>query len=303
MIGGPTRAVMLRDFKDKHILDTSAWNRFYDDPNRQSVIEGITTETILPTCVAISELAAIEDAERRLAILQLVKKLGKDNRPLATPNQLIILACQAYSRRDAMLTLNAGDDANGAWIALNKPVLIDATAQEISIKFNLEREDIFRNTNENLRASLQAVFKAGTTRPRSMGALIRQYAKNQDFVYEVVNTIYERAVGRSLPRHELQPLLNSLPYWQLFLMGYACAIYQRAVKADGYGHKNNPGHLDLWSATYLPSCDVFASADKRQRRALKILNGGNQRPARILSYDERSAAILNTGLATTIAAR
>lgn len=98
-------------------------------------------------------------------------------------------------------------------------------------------------------------------------------------MYELVNTIYERAVGTALPQRDLRPLLNSLPYWRLFFMGYACAIYQRAVKPDGYGHKNNPGHLDLWSATYLPSCDVFASDDKRQRRALKILNGGNQRPA------------------------
>ena len=47
----------------------------------------------------------------------------------------------------------------------------------------------------------------------------------------------------------------------MFLMGYACAIYQRAVQSQGYGHKSNPGHLDLWSATYLPICDVFVTRD------------------------------------------
>ena len=69
----------------------------------------------------------------------------------------------------------------------------------------------------------------------------------------------------------------------MFLMGYACAIYQRAVQVQGYG-KRNPGHLDLWSATYLPICDVFVTRDKRQRRALKILNKANPRPPQILCY-------------------
>jgi hypothetical protein len=72
----------------------------------------------------------------------------------------------------------------------------------------------------------------------------------------------------------------------MFLIGYACAIYQRAVKRQGFGHKHNPGHLDLWSATYLPSCEIFITHDKRQRRALKIINRMNGRPARIVSYRE-----------------
>ena len=64
----------------------------------------------------------------------------------------------------------------------------------------------------------------------------------------------------------------------------ACAIYQRAVKQQGYSYNKNPGTLDLWSVTYLPDCSLFITRDKRQRRALKILNRSNPRPARILSY-------------------
>jgi hypothetical protein len=75
-------------------------------------------------------------------------------------------------------------------------------------------------------------------------------------------------------------------------MGYACGIYQRAVKEQGYGHLKNPGHLDLWSAVYLPDCEYFITDDKRQRRALKVLNKGNRRPASILSYYEWRATLL-----------
>jgi len=36
-----------------------------------------------------------------------------------------------------------------------------------------------------------------------MGALIRHYAKSDDFLYEVVNPIYQRATDTALPPGEL----------------------------------------------------------------------------------------------------
>jgi len=277
---------------NKHILDTSAWNALFDDEKREDLVSILRKKVVLPTSIAISELSAIEDSARRISILQLVKMLGRDNRPLATPNQIIIMACQGYSRRDAQITLNAGNDAEGAWIALNKPELIDSAAQRISLKFNKEREDVFRTWHEGLRGNLQPVFRNGTSRPRSIGALIRHYAKDDKFLYGAISPLYKRATRKTLPRNELWPLINSLPYWQPFLAAQACAIYQRAVQQQGYSYNKNPGTLDLWSATYLPDCNVFITRDKRQRRALKILNISNPRPARIVSYGEWRESVL-----------
>ncbi len=282
---------MAGDVPNKHILDTSAWNHLLDDPDRDLMLEKLRSVAIVPTALAIAEIGATEGPERRLALLRLVKNVGRDIRPLATPNQLIIAACQGYARRDRALTLNSGNDAEGAWIALNNPELVDGAAQRMAVGFNNERENVLGGVTQGLRDKLKAVFESGVKRPRSMGALIRHYAQNDDFLYEAVNPIYERAVGRPLVRDELRPLLGSVPHWRMFLMGYACAIYQRSVKQQGFGRRN-PGHLDLWSATYLPSCDVFVTGDKRQRRALKILNGGSARPASIMSYGEWREVVL-----------
>jgi hypothetical protein len=117
-----------------------------------------------------------------------------------------------------------------------------------------------------------------------MGALIRHYNRNSDFLGGAVNPIYERAVGNPLPRAELRSLLNSLSQWSMFLMGYAYAIYQRAVSEQGFSHKRNTGNLDLWSEAYLPRCDVFVTDDMRQRRAPSVINKANLRPALIVSY-------------------
>jgi len=261
---------MAGEIPNKHILDTSAWNHLLKDPGSGRILERLQSIVVIPTALVIAEIGATENSEWRLALLRLLKTVGKDNRPFATPNQLIIAACQGYARRDRALTLNSGNDAEGAWIALNKPDLADDTAQRIALQFNEEREDVLRNFTESLREKLAAVFESRVHRPRSMGALIRHYAQNENFLYDVVNPIYARAVGQQLIRRELWSLLNSAPHWRMFLMGYGCAVYQRA-KEQGFGDKKNPGHLDLWSAVYLPSCDVFVTADKRQRRALKFI--------------------------------
>ena len=125
---------MVAEFRDKHILDTSAWNALYDDREKEIVIEAALGKTILPTCVAITEVAAIEDNTRRVDILRLMKRLGRDNRPIATPNQIIIMACEGYSKRAPAITINGGADAAGAWIALNKPELVDDVAQQMAFK-------------------------------------------------------------------------------------------------------------------------------------------------------------------------
>lgn len=285
------RLLSAGNLHDKQILDTSAWNALLDDPRRDDLVEILQTTTVIPTTLSISEILATPDAERRHALIRLVKTVGQDKRPLAMPNQLIILACQGYARRDKTITLNEGGEAEGAWMVLNDPALVDAEAQRRTREFNEKRESILRNSTEGLRSDLQALA-THPDRPRSMAALIRHYNRSDDFLYRVVNPIYERAVGRALPRHELRRLFRSLPIWPMFLMGYACAIYQRAVKEQGFSHRRNPGHLDLWSATYLPFCECFVTDDKQQRRTLKIINKGNARPARIASYNEWRNSLL-----------
>ena len=93
-VHAPARTVVAGDIPNKHILDTSAWNDLANDPGLDLILEKLRSVAIVPTALAIAEIAATEDPERRLALLRLMKTVGKDNRPLATPNQLIIAACR-----------------------------------------------------------------------------------------------------------------------------------------------------------------------------------------------------------------
>jgi hypothetical protein len=156
---------MLSDVRDKHILDTSAWNALFDDPERDVIVDAALSRTIFPTCISITEVAATEDTARRIDVLRLMKTVGRDNRPMASPNQLIIMACQGYSKRAATITLNAGSDADGAWIALGHPTQVDEAAQRLALDFNDERENVMRNIHRGVAPGTVINFCGGNAAP------------------------------------------------------------------------------------------------------------------------------------------
>jgi hypothetical protein len=289
------RFIKTHEISDKHIFDTSAVNWLFDDTSRDELVETLQSKEVLPTTLSISEIAATDDEARRHGLLELLQRIAGENwPPLASPNQLIIRACQGYSRRDPTLSLNDGDEEKGALAALKEPAAVDAEAQRLALQYHDEREAAFKEMYEGIRGEYQAAFRSGVERPRSFRALIDYFRQKEDLIYPLVNAIYERAVGKMLPPSELKQLLDSLPHWRMFLMSYAHALYRRAIREQGYGRKN-AGNMDLWSATYLPSCDYFITADKRQRRALRIINQHSSRAARILSYTRWKETVLCGG--------
>src|ERR1039458_8635925 len=70
-VRAPARTVMVGDVPNKHILDTSAWNDLIDDPDLDLIPEKLCPVAIVPTALAIAEIAPTEDPERRLAWLRL----------------------------------------------------------------------------------------------------------------------------------------------------------------------------------------------------------------------------------------
>jgi hypothetical protein len=118
----PLRQPEVQRTRSGNILDTSAWNALFDDEKRVDLVRIIRKKIHPPNIHRHNRIGGNRDSSRRRAILQLVKTVGRDHRPLATPNEIIVMACQGYARRDAKITLNTGSDAEGGWIALNKPI-------------------------------------------------------------------------------------------------------------------------------------------------------------------------------------
>ena len=100
-------------------------------------------------------------------------------------------------------------------------------------------------------------------------------------LYGVTAAIYKRATNDVLPLHRLDAFLTCQPaIWPLYLAAEMYSVYYQAVWEKKHGRRNRAGTLDLWSAVYLPFCDVFVTHDTKnggQFRALRFLNVFNSR--------------------------
>jgi hypothetical protein len=83
------------------------------------------------------------------------------------------------------------------------------------------------------------------------------------------------------------------PAWPLYFLGYAYAVYRRAIQERDFSERRNAGAIDLGQAVYLTMCDRFITNDRAQYRALRLLNAVNTKGrARVLSYDSFRGRLL-----------
>src|SRR5262249_6293720 len=129
-------------------------------------------------------------------------------------------------------------------------------------------------------------------RLRTAADLIRHYCGSEDFLFQVIGDLHQKTTATTVRHDQIKQFLTEVPHWTLYCLGWAHAIFHRAIREHGFSAKRHAGTIDLSSAAYLASCDRFVTDDKAQRRALKIINVYNPRKSLILSYDELRKRLL-----------
>ncbi len=274
-----------------YCFDTSALNHLHDDPEAANLTTGLlAANTVWITALNVIEVGITEDAERRNSLLQLQRKLTDDKRPLQIPNRLIRERAAAYAAGLDRAVSSVGKE-DGVWIALSNPQLVNEVSRQELYRWKKELEDDFRQAHEKARPDFQQLFNSGVERPRTAASLLRHYSRSEDFLFELTSGIYEEVTGVKLRREELFQFFRAVPQWPFFCLGWAYAVYARAIRQEKFGRKN-AGNIDLWCATYLPSCDVFVTEDFAQYKALRLINTFNQRRTKVLLYSRLRQRLL-----------
>jgi hypothetical protein len=268
----------------RYCFDTSALNSLYNDPDRDAIVTGMLAGASF--CISaynVIEAAKTRDPGRRQQLVRFMRRLADNKRPLNRPNDLIRAVARAYASRDATgyatVTLNADENINGLWIALNDPTLIDEEAREELLAWAEQWEDDYDGIVARGRERFQELFgRRPDQRPRTAATTIRSFMLHDDQIYsQLVRPIYEQETGKQLARADYDNLMKE-PSWSLYLAGYAYGLHQRAVRTEGYSRSKNAGAVDLGQAVYLGWCDRFVTSDRAQYRALRLLRCFN-RPA------------------------
>lgn len=270
-----------------YCLDTSAINRLLDDPEREPIIKAlISVGSFRITAYNVIEAAKTECEDRRCRLIELMKRLADGKRPLDRPNTILLSYAKAHADGASAALVNADDQLDGLWIALNQPDLVDEDARQELINWAAEREGDFSKVVAGDRGQFQALFrKVSHERPKTIAATLRAYLNSREECRSLIGDVYQSHTHKSLTDSAYQVLVRE-PAWPLYFVGNAYAAHKRAIQEYKFQERRNAGAIDLGQAVYLTMCDRFITNDRPQYRAIRLLNVFNtKRNTQVMLYD------------------
>jgi hypothetical protein len=270
-----------------YCFDTSALNRLQDDRDREPLVQGLlATGSFVISAHNVVEAVKTRDEERRVALVELMKRLARNKRPLDRPSGIVRSVARAFATNSPTLTVNADPTLEGVWMALNQPDQLNEKARQDAIAWLSSTTADFDGMVSAKRKPLQEIYRAVPAgRPRTAAAAIREYFRDHDSLHLQFAPKYERETQMTLSRQDLERILKE-PLFALYFGGQVYGIYQRAIREEGYSAKHHANTIDLGQAVYLPMCDRFVTDDLAQYRALRLLNRFNtKRRTEVVRYD------------------
>lgn len=270
-----------------YLFDTSGINRLHDDPSRDAILAGlVSTNKVWISALNVAEVGQTVDHGHRTSLLNLLKAMTGDQRPLEFPTTLIQHCIKAYSQRLPGIDITICEKHEDILRVLIDPSLLDEFAFEIWSQPLRKFEEDFLETHRSARPHFQNLFEksAPTHSPKSAPELLRAYMSNEAFLNEIVNPIYRKVVGADLPVSDIMHLLRALPQLTGFLLSWGHSIYRRSIASSGYG-KRNAGNVDIWFAAYLAHVDRFITNDLKQYQALRMVTRIFAPKCEVLKYD------------------
>jgi len=166
----------------------------------------------------------------------------------------------------------------------------------------LEWKEHHENTNrewlEGLRAHLQRDIQQLSIREQERvlkhpQSIVRSYCRDEKFIEGAIQPFLTAAGHPKTFKGKVPQLLRELEPWRLYFFARAYEVYNRAIQAEGYGYRSNPGSLDLLQATYLPFCNYFVTQDRRLRREIRRVSFFGHVPRRVIAFDQFRLLALN----------
>lgn len=266
------RSVM-RDQAMVPYFDTSAINWVLDnDPilpqalRAQGMVVHISAYNLL-------EIAATPDVERRVALARLCRELSWDYRPLEMPQKLLRRSLRAWLDGETLIEPSVPAD-HGAWgIICDPEILRDEKARSVARDDQENAERDFRRMHESARPDVQRELAKPGERGKYPDGLsfIRSLAMNREFLNDFFERIFDD-MGCPDARGRAHEALCQVRPWGGYFAGHAHAIFDRAMRTTGFGHKRHPGSVDLAQLIYFANASHFVTDDGPLREVAKSIS-------------------------------
>ncbi len=286
------------------ILDTSGLNHLADDPERQSLLAGITSGYFPRiTSTNIEEIAATVGAQRKKELLDVCQTLRATGECITAYQEITADMIRYFDR-------------GGQFDWRQVPVRFHAAEREIIIreitcdeKLALEQvaelkaqDKVFKKIFGDARPHFDEIFENHGERIEDCKVLVEALQTGKDGAFWAIGAdLYMRVTGKEAEEATIRKFVDVCPPFKALLLAICIAEFEYTIRDMRTGTSFRAGRLDLFSAVYLPYCDQFVTADERQHNALKEIVAVGGLETEIVLYQDFRERLLPSFLLSTTA--
>lgn len=140
-------------------------------------------------------------------------------------------------------------------------------------------EKQFTSVFADPRDKFDEVFAAGLERPATADELLAHLNRAGGAFWNFGAGFHQRASGRVPTEEQVRIFVADCPPFLCLLLGLVHAQFEWTIRA-----RKGPGRVDLFSAIYLPYCDIYVTDDDAQRKCLTEIALTANLPVDVVSF-------------------
>jgi len=151
-------------------------------------------------------------------------------------------------------------------------------------QFAKAAEEEFKGVFENARPAFQKIFDDGTKRPKNADELLAALNGSGGAFGSIGAGMYERVAGHRPAEEKIRSFAAECPPFMALQLGMVHAQYDWSITDKQVKREKRVGRLDMFSAIYLPYCNLYITDDSEQRRCLSEIAVAANLPVEVLSF-------------------
>jgi len=271
-------------------FDTTTLNRLTDAGDSDALLAGLSAGFhVRLTGTNVEEIIATSNPTRRAALLATCRLLlgGGD---CILPFQVIVSKhiIDFYSNGRSFEWQQVNVRFRDCEMLLSRPEGLDSDLPDKQRLFAIELDKQFSSVFENAKAPFEELFAANRTeRPTGFADSLARLQVAGGAYWTMAAAFYQKVTKVTPDEQSMRFFVSHCPPYRALLDAIFIAQFDRCFRVipDG-GPSLRAGAIDLYSAAYLPYCELFVTDDRRQRECLKQVASEASIVSAVLSYQE-----------------
>jgi hypothetical protein len=273
-------------------FDTSAVNALAYSADRVALLAGIRTGYFTRlTFPSVAEPLATTDVADRNTLFDTLNALRLNGECLEAHQWILTQLVQNNEKNSSSRWDSLDIHFAQCEVEIARRTFTKKESEE-EREFASATEAQFKKTFADVRPKFEKVFQDGTVRPSNADELLTHLDGEGGAFWIMAANLYERA-GCTRPNEEqIRAFVESCPPFHALMLGLVHAQFEWSITANPAKKRKRVGKLDLFSAIYLPYCDIYITDDDEQRKCLTQIAAAVKLPVEALSFPDFSSRLM-----------